>query len=253
MTYHYFTMYNPASWTKTWVSVPLRTERDPALENLKMTAQALEEVQYTLQWEKVEHQSLVSDLKADIKMTRAELNAIADGTYAPALEFSSYLSEMEAAHTTDLEGKRRVILDEIDHLQSHIAKDAMVHITNVSALEGEKIALEKRLADMVAYHTASVKDIQSALEKLNDERYTTLAVLRGLEKRLAEELEEEKLEQEREEGRQRDIAKKKSIEEREYFAALWIQLRWKAYLRRKASRQGSQGKKGSKKGKKTTK
>ena len=83
MTYHYFTMYNPASWTKTWVSVPLRTERDPALENLKMTAQALEEVQYTLQWEKVEHQSLVSDLKTDTKTTRAELNAIVDGTYTP--------------------------------------------------------------------------------------------------------------------------------------------------------------------------
>jgi hypothetical protein len=244
---------DPASWTETRVYVPLQTARDRALEKLTTTAQALEEVRDTLQWEKLDHQSLVSDLKADIKTTRAEWNAIADGTYAPALKFASYLSEMEAAQTSDLEGKRRVILDEMEHLQSLIAKDAMVHITNVSALEGEKIALEKRLADMVADQMALMKDILSALETLNDERSRNLAVLQGLEKRLSEERKEEALEREREEGRQRDIEEKKSIEEREYFAALWIQLRWKAYLRRKASRQGSQGKKGSKKGKKTTK
>jgi hypothetical protein len=244
---------NPASWAETRVYVPLQTARDLALEKLKTTAQTLEEVRDTLQREKVEHQSLVSDLKADIKTTRAELNAIADGIYAPALEFASYLSEMVAAQTSDLEGKRRAILDETEHLQSLIARDTMVHNTNVSALEGERIALEERLADMVADHTASMKDIQSALEKMDDERSTNRAVLRGLEKRLAEEREEEKLEREKAEGRQRDLEEKKSMEEREYFAALWIQLRWKAYLRRKASRQGSQGKKGSRKGNKNAK
>ena len=41
-------------------------------------------------------------------------------------------------------------------------------------------------------------------------------------------------------------------EEKQFFAALWIQLRYKAYLKRKAlkSSKGKKGKKGGKKGKK---
>ncbi|KAL3763613.1 hypothetical protein ACHAW5_003911 [Stephanodiscus triporus] len=244
---------NPGMWAETRVFVPPQTARDRALEKLKTTVQALEEVRCTLQREKVEHQVLVSDLKAEIKATRAELNAIENGTYAPALEFASSLSKMETDQTSDLEGKRRAIQDDIEHLQLLIEKDGMVHISNISSLEGEKVELERRSADMVVNHVTSMRDIQSTLEKLNDERSKNLAVLQGLEKRLLEEREEETLHREMEERRTRDLEERKLADDREYYAALWIQLRWKAYLRRKASRQGAQGKKGSKKGKKGTK
>jgi peptidoglycan hydrolase CwlO-like protein len=108
MTYHYFMMYNPALWAKTRVYVPLRTERDLALENLKMTAQALEEVRDTLQWEKVEHQSLVSDLKTDIKTTRAELNAIVDGTYTPLVPTKPNQCQNNASQSIQLNSWRSV-------------------------------------------------------------------------------------------------------------------------------------------------
>ena len=57
-----------------------------------------------------------------------------------------------------------------------------------------------------------------------------------------------------EEQRLKRDQEKKDSEEKQYFAALWIQLRWKAYLKRKALKDSKKkGKKASKKGKKSKK
>ena len=39
-------------------------------------------------------------------------------------------------------------LFDIEHLQLLIEKDGMVHISNISSLEGEKVELERRSADL---------------------------------------------------------------------------------------------------------
>lgn len=248
--------------------VPLHVAREQALTAMKATTKALEEVREALQKEKEEHRDLVYDLKKNIKTTKAEIEAIENGTYAPAVEFEAKLSERRTAQTSGLDAKRGAIEDEIGtwfmlarhnlhlnshmsiaaHLQSDVSKDTLVHDANVAAFEAEKTELELKLAEQAKSNATSMQETESTLEKLKEEQTENAAALQKLEERLAEEQEEARLLQEQDAKRLQEWEAKRALEEKEHFAALWIQLRWKAYLKRKALK-GSKGKKG-KKGKK---
>ncbi|KAL7540533.1 hypothetical protein ACHAXR_012234 [Thalassiosira sp. AJA248-18] len=233
--------------------LPLPIARENALTKLKTTIKSLEEVRETLHNEKHDHRELVYKLKTEIKNTRADIVAMENGTYAPAVEFTSRLEERQAAQTSELDGKRRVIEDEIEQLQSNIAKEALVHDANVFAFQAEKMNLEQKLAGMAKDNSSSIHAITSTLEQLQEEHAENYAVLQQLEKRLADEKEEEMLCKQEEDKRLQEAEAKNAMEEKMYYAALWIQLRWKAYLKRKALKQSSKGKKGKKKGKKSKK
>mmetsp|Transcript_15120 Transcript_15120/g.24587 ORF Transcript_15120/g.24587 Transcript_15120/m.24587 type:complete len:378 (-) Transcript_15120:1116-2249(-) len=242
----------PSLRAETQDYLPLQITRAKALAKMRTTRQSLEEVRETLQREKLEHRDSIYDLKTEIKTTRADINAMENGTYAPAVEFMAKLSERRKSQTSELDNKRRMLDDEIEEQQTSIAKDTLVHDANASALQAEKMELEQKLADMAKNNASSIQDAESALAKLKEEQSENSVMLLQLEKRLADEQEEGRLRKEEEDKRLQEVLEKKSMEEKEYYAALWIQLRWKTYLKRKALKQSSKGKKG-KKGKKAKK
>ena len=240
----------PTLMAETEDFVPLPIAREQAFTQMKETVQALDHIRDTLQREKLEHRDLVYDLKTEIKKTRADIEAMEKGTYAPDLEFMSKLSDKREAQTSELDKQQRAIEGEIEELESLMAKQTKVHNADMSTLESEKAELEQTLSDMAKGRASSKEDMEFTLQKLKHEQAENHEVLQMLEERLAEGKQEARLLQLEEEKRHQEFEEEKAMEEKEYFAALWIQLQWKAYLKRKASKQSSKGKKGSKKGKK---
>ena len=126
----------------------------------------------------------------------------------------------------------------------------MVHNAALDALESERKELERRI---LADHTRGndkIQNQQAELAKLRGKRSDNSALLQKLEKRLSDEHDEERRASEEEKKRLDDITARQKTEETEHFAALWIQLRWKAHLKRSALKKSSKGKKGKKGGKK---
>lgn len=233
--------------------VPLQIAREQVYTKMKETLQALDNVRETLQREKLEHRDLVYDLKMEIKKTRADIEAMENGTYEPHVEFMTKLSEKRAAQESEMDKERSSIEGEIKELHSLMEKQTKVHNADMSALQSEKAELEQTIANTAKEIASLSKETEATLEWLEQEQAENNQVLQKLEQRLAEEEEEARLLGLDEEKRLQKIEAEKAREEIEYFAALWIQLRWKAYLKRKASKQSSKGKKGSKKGKKKKK
>lgn len=232
--------------------VPLKTAREKALADMKATLKSLEEVRETLQREKADHRELVYGLKTEIKSTRADLNAMEDGTYAPAVEFEKKLSANKAAQTNKLESAQKAIEDEIEQLQSAMAKDTLVHDASMSALEVKKTELELKLSNMRKENCAVLEATKAELDKLRKEQNENYEVLMQLEKRLADEVDEERMKKEEEARRLQEDEAKKAMEEEMHFASMRIQLQWKRYLKKKTK--SSKGKKAKKvKGKKTKK
>ncbi|KAL9189010.1 hypothetical protein ACHAXT_011500 [Thalassiosira profunda] len=231
--------------------VPLHLAREQALAKMTATTTALEEVRDTLQREKEEHRALVYELKIEIKATKTDIEAMENGTYAPAVEFETKLSERREAQTSELESQRRALTNGIEQLQTKIANDTLVHNANVAAFEAERTELEQKLAALASSNATAMQETESALETLKEEQAANFAVLQKLEERLAEEAEGARVLQAQEEKRLKEIEERRLAEEKEYFAALWIQLRWKAFLKRKAlkgsKKKGKKGKKGKKK------
>mmetsp|Transcript_35587 Transcript_35587/g.74966 ORF Transcript_35587/g.74966 Transcript_35587/m.74966 type:complete len:380 (-) Transcript_35587:1021-2160(-) len=233
--------------------LPLQVSRKQSLSNMRATLQSLEEIRETLLREKLDHRELIYNLRTEIKTTRAHIDAMVNGTYAPAVEFMSKLSDRRKAQTIELDDKRRATEDEISVCKQSMARDTLIHDANVAAVQAEKLELEQKLADTAKKNSSSMREIESTLETLKREQFENNAVILRLEKQLADEQEEERLVQEEEDQRLVQVEEKRAMEETEYFSALWIQLRWKAYLKRKASKQSSRGKKKGKKGKKSKK
>ena len=127
-----------------------------------------------------------------------------------------------------------------------MTKDTLVHEANMSKLKTEEVKLEQTLADMTKDNAASVQAIETSSSKLKAEQAENYVILQELEQRLADEKPPEELdEKEREKHLRKDVEKKRH-EEIVYFAALWIQLGWKRYLKRKALKQSSKKGKGKK-------
>ncbi|EJK59324.1 hypothetical protein THAOC_20469 [Thalassiosira oceanica] len=96
-------------------------------------------------------------------------------------------------------------------------------------------------------------EAEAALADLQRRKADNRSVLSGLEGRWEAEQRELAALMHEEERRQAAIEVERAREEKEHFAALWIQLRWKAHLKRVASKQSKQKKKkkgGKKKGSK---
>ena len=108
------------------------------------------------------------------------------------------------------------------------------------------------MTDKVLEHEQTMKELQLAIDKLKSEQLANHNVLQRLDTRMMEEREEEKLHQDVKEKRIQELEENKAKEEKKFFAALWIQLRWKSYRKRKAMKDAAKGKKG-KKGSKTAK
>ncbi len=92
----------------------------------------------------------------------------------------------------------------------------------------------------------------SVLEQVKQEQNEHKVALNELERRWDNEQEQTRIDIENKELKRQRESKAREFEEREYFASLWIQLRWKAYLKRKALKKTSTKAKGKKKGKKKT-
>ena len=228
--------------------VPLRTARERALVRLKATLSSLEEVHETSQRETAEHRDAMYDLKAEIKSTRADIQAMEAGTYAPTLEAASRLVERAKAQTGEMNARRKVVVVETEQIQTDMAKNTLVHNANISALQTKEMDLKQKLADLTKTDAASIQNLKSALEKVKEENTEHDKVLKQLESRLADEQEQARLRQQEVDKRRQLVKERKELEEKKWFAAFIIQLRWKAYLKRKA--QSAKGKKKGKKGKK---
>ena len=103
----------PSLRAETQDYLPLQIARAKAHAKMKATRQSLEEVRETLHREKLEHRDLIYDLKTEIKTTRANINAMENGSYGPAVEFMAKLLERRESQTSELDNKRMMLDDEI--------------------------------------------------------------------------------------------------------------------------------------------
>ena len=240
---------SPSLKTETEGFIPLENKRELALDKLRETTQSLDRVKQTLKQEKADHRDLVYDLKTTIKTTQADIQAIDDGTYyAPSVEFQSRLDEKRVAHLTELNGKRKLIEQEIEDIQTLVTNNTNIHEANMSALQSEKQDLEQELAGQLIANNFASSELESTFTKLKGEQAANHDILSQLEVRLTNEKERDRLLQLEDEIRIQKLKDMKAREEEEYFAALWIKLRWKAYIKRKAMKDSKKkGKKGGKK------
>lgn len=229
--------------------VPLEIARETSLATMKETNKALEEVRFTLDRETFKHRDTVQDLKNEIKSIKIEVTAIEDKSYIPAVAFDRRMSDRRSLAMTEMNTKRKVVEDEIDQLKTEIVKDTTVFNANKAVIEMEKTSLEQKLNNTNIANSESMSQVQTALNNLQAEQSVNEAVLLMLEQRKEKELEEEKRAKTEELIRIQEVAAKKASEEKKHFAALWIQLRWKAHVKRQLAKQKSAKKGGNKRGK----
>ncbi|KAL7481250.1 hypothetical protein ACHAW6_006925, partial [Cyclotella cf. meneghiniana] len=127
---------------------------------------------------------------------------------------------------------RRATKDEIEKFGIEIAEGQIVYRENLTVLQDKQKALFKRLEDITSRDALSIDDIESRLTQLKMDHANRKSLLQELEERWKDEAREEET---RVEIAKLLIQKKDEVrkqEGKEYFAALWIQLRWKTYRRR---------------------
>lgn len=214
--------------------VPPQLVREQLITQNRIFTQSLEEVRSILHQEKEDHRELVADLQLEIKTIRDDLDAMANGTYLPALEFQSRLINRRQTLTFDANKQRDAIKNDIELLKERIYEESTVQDAKILFLQNEQLALEERLADVTNYNSTSMQDIEMTFSNLQQEQSNITVLLHGLAPRVAKEEEEEKTIAEKERNHLHELEAERAMDEREYFAALWIQLRWKAYCKRKA-------------------
>lgn len=136
-------------------------------------------------------------------------------------------------------------------IKVEISEDQLVHNANMIALENHRALLARQLKVARDETVVAISDLEAQLSELKQEQSDVGSVLETLEQRLCDERTKNKEIQEVERLHAEKKAEAKAREEKEHFAALWIQLRWKAYLRRQSKKAATKGKK--KDGKKKSK
>ena len=126
-------------------------------------------------------------------------------------------------------------------------KGRLDHEWSMNALDAEGRRLKEQMAAMVHTHAKNTAQAGAALADLQRRKADNCSVLSGLEERWEAGQRELAALRHEEERRLAAIEAERAREEKEYFAALWIQLRWKAHLKRVASSKQSKKKKGGKK------
>lgn len=121
------------------------------------------------------------------------------------------------------------------------------------ALESKRTDLSQRLEETQEADAASIDELERKLDILKIEQSTICAALEKLTERQEIEMKEEEVQNEHASLLANEKAKAATRESDRYFAALWIQLRWKAFIKRQTVKQATA--KGKKKGgkKKSTK
>ena len=202
--------------------IPLDIAREQALSKLKTTVKALENVKDTLLTEQTDHRELVFNLKTEIKKTKADIDAMNDGTYTPAVEFTSRLNERRQAQLDEHDSKRTDIENEIHEYQTKITNADKVHEANMKALSNGVQDLEQQLSNMTSSYAAELSSLESALNKLKDEQAANSVVLAELEERMSAEQEEERNKQRTEKAKKFQALTKQIFDKVIYISLLYF-------------------------------
>ena len=230
-------------------------QNDDAMERTKSalqhTMQSIVKIKVEMKNEHTNHSKIVEGLKENIKQTKADIAAIKDNTYAAAVEARASLAEQKSASENDMRSQRKEIQAEIDGLKATLSKDSAIHNDKISRLEKEIQVLKQNKVDMETKTSAEMALTESEFQLLTEEYSNNKAVMERLEERFMEEEAEQRKIEEQEAIRLQEEANVNALCEKQHYAALWIQLRWKAFMKRKVLNQQKKKGKGKKgKGKK---
>lgn len=218
-------------------------EIDRIHKELLSTSESIAETNATVKNEHIQHIDIVEDLKQIIKKTNSDILAIRDGTYALAAE----ITKRQATQTLAMESKRKEIQADMNQWKDRITKEIVIHNYKVSRLEADIKELEQKKADVLKKNAHEMEEIESTLRRITEDYLTNNALLKALEQRLELELAEQKKLEEKKQEILQEEADSKALEEKQHFAALWIQLRWQAYQKRQLLKKQKKKDKGKKK------
>lgn len=218
-------------------------EIDRIHKELLSTSESIAETNATVKNEHIQHIDIVEDLKQTIKKTNSDILAIRDGTYALAAE----ITKRQATQTLAMESKRKEIQADMNQWKDRITKEIVIHNYKVSRLEADIKELEQKKADVLKKNAHEMEEIESTLRRITEDYLTNNALLKALEQRLELELAEQKKLEEKKQEILQEEADSNALEEKQHFAALWIQLRWQAYQKRQLLKKQKKKDKGKKK------
>ena len=138
-----------------------------------------------------------------------------------------------------------------ENLKVELTEDQTIHNANLVALDKYKRNISQQITAARDQSTSFICDLDTKLSELKNEHADHNSALEKLEERKDREMEEDEERANQERLRLEEKARVAAREEHEHFAALWIQLRWKAHMKRQLIKQASS--KGKKKGKKSKK
>lgn len=214
---------------------------------LQLTIRSIVDTKATLKNDRIQHSDLVEQLKDTIKKAKADIISIQSETFPSAVEARTARAETKSAQMLDIESKRAT-MEKIEELKQRIATDAKIHSYKVSSLQSEVEELHLKKADALSKNKIELEKTELELQTLTEEYTKNKIVLDQLEERLrVEQLEQEEVKQQGA-ARLEEEVNAKAIEETKHYAALWIQLRWKTFMKR-----STKGKKSKKKGAKKKK
>mmetsp|Transcript_27047 Transcript_27047/g.57725 ORF Transcript_27047/g.57725 Transcript_27047/m.57725 type:complete len:375 (-) Transcript_27047:1656-2780(-) len=225
-------------------------EKEKSFSKMKSVNEHLEELRELSRREHLGHRDSILALKNEIDRMNADLNAIENGIYAPVVERSESMFERRRSAILNEDKKRKSVEEEIEQIKSTMEKDSKVHIETMSTIQKESEDIQRELEIHSDISSKQLSLRNSNLEQMKQERNEHELVLSGLERRWDDEQKQARRNSEDNELKRQLELKKREVEEQEYFASLWIQLRWKAYLKRKSLKKISSKAKGKKKGKK---
>jgi metal-dependent hydrolase (beta-lactamase superfamily II) len=233
--------------------VPLKVAREKALEVMNKTSKELEETSLAMSSERTTHRDIVEELKREIKRTKADIQAITSCNHLMQTSFEKTVTERSSSRADEMKTKRRALEDEIGALEIELRDATTVHKANLLALENNRADLSQQLEATKHKTTVAMKQLEVRFDELQLEHADHSAALDYLRQRQSVEAKKVEAAKAQEMLRAEKKAQIKAREEKEHYAALWIQLRWKAHVRRQLQKlAASKGKKkgGKKKGKK---
>ena len=93
--------------------VPLKHAREKSLATTKQTAKELENLRQTMTTERIEHTNTIQQMKAEIKRSKTDIDAINNDTYSVHCTFKSDVSERQWARAKEMNARLQATKDEI--------------------------------------------------------------------------------------------------------------------------------------------
>ena len=210
----------------------MRFTRELSLEAMKAATKKLEETRKIMQSEQLEHRDKIQAIKREIKQTRADITSICDCTHLIQTTFASHVSNNRCSKSNGMIVAREEIKKELSQLQVTTEEDAIVHQSNLDALEKDRATLTQEVKNASKTSAAYICELEGAILALKLEHSTNAAALGHLEERIDAERKKQRKSAEMVKLEAQEKAREKAREEREHFAVLLIQLRWKRHLKR---------------------